>query len=335
MSAAYQNPGLISFVIPVFNEEGTVQKLHEEISAVADHQGYPVEIIMIDDGSTDGSWELISGLSRQDDRVMGIRFRRNFGKAASLRAGFDQAAGEIVVMMDADLQDDPAELPRMLEKLQQDLDVVSGWKKKRHDPWHKRYPSKGFNALVNWLSGMKLHDHNCGFKCLRREVIDSIELYGERHRFVPVLANARGFRVGEIPVQHRPRTSGESKYGWSRIPKGLMDIFTISMVTRFQNRPQHWLGSAGLFLLALSVVCVGWLAGSSIYSWLSGGPPVQWASTATFFMSLTCVILGVQFLAIGLVAELVVALQSPKRDVYCVLERTESTALSTFQKRAA
>ena len=211
--SAYNTPMLISIVIPVYNEAESLRELHRQIAAVAERAAYELEVILISDGSTDGSWAVIEELAAGDPRVLGIRFRRNFGKAAALAAGFDSAQGEVVVTMDADLQDDPDEMPAMLARLNEGLDVVSGWKQIRHDPWHKRWPSKLFNWLVGRMTGVHLHDHNCGFKCYRRDVILEVRLYGELHRFVPVLAAARGFRVGEIVVNHRPRKHGLSMYG--------------------------------------------------------------------------------------------------------------------------
>ncbi|HEV3021402.1 MAG TPA: glycosyltransferase family 2 protein, partial [Pirellulales bacterium] len=193
---------MLSTVIPVNNEAESLEILHRELDAVARAQGYELEVVFVDDGSSDGSWETIRRLAMADHRVRGIRFRRNFGKAASLAAGFAAARGELVMTLDADLQDDPAEIPRFLSRIAEDLDVVSGWKQVRHDPWHKVWPSRLFNWMVSRLTGVKLHDHNCGMKCYRREVLAEVRLYGELHRFVPVLAHARGFRVGEIVIGH-------------------------------------------------------------------------------------------------------------------------------------
>ena len=335
MSANRLSRRSITVVIPVFNEVGTLDQLHEEISGVADSENLDAQIVFIDDGSTDGSWNVICGIADRDRRVEGIRFRRNFGKAASLRAGFERATGKFIVMMDADLQDTPAELPKLLNKLDEGLDVVSGWKLKRHDPWHKRWPSKGFNALVGLLSGLKLHDHNCGFKCFRREITDEIDMYGEWHRFVPVLAAARGFRVGEVAVEHRPRTSGKSKYGWSRIPKGLLDLFTIPLVTRFRNRPQHWLGSAGLLSLLLGCGCMGYLAFAWITSRLPGAKPIHLHETATLYYSMVLGILGAQFLSIGLLAELIVAFAGRDRDAFLIQETTTKKVFSVVDEKTA
>jgi dolichol-phosphate mannosyltransferase len=314
---------MISVIIPVFDEVGTLEELHRELSQLAAARRYELQIVLVDDGSRDGSWPLIQKLAAADPRVLGIRFRRNFGKAAALSAGFDAASGEVIVTMDADLQDSPAEIPKLLAKLDEGLDVVSGWKRHRHDPWHKRYPSKVFNALVGWMTGVRLHDHNCGLKCFRRDVIHEIRLYGELHRFVPVLAAARGFRVGETPVEHRPRISGRSKYGWSRIPKGLLDLLTVQFITRFGQRPQHWLGSMGLISLGLGLAGMAYLAVVWCVSRLPGQPPeaaVHLHNTAALYYSLVLVLIGTQLLAIGFVAEMIAALVSRDRDEFSIAE---------------
>jgi hypothetical protein len=329
---------MISVVIPVFDEAGTLEQLHLELSGLAATRGYDLQIVLVDDGSTDGSWEIIEQLSLRDARVLGIRFRRNFGKAAALSAGFDAATGETIVTMDADLQDSPAEIPRLLERLDQGLDVVSGWKRQRHDPWHKRYPSKVFNALVGWLTGVKLHDHNCGLKAFRRDVIHEIRLYGELHRFVPVLAAARGFRVGETPVEHRPRISGRSKYGWTRIPKGLLDLLTVQFITRFGQRPQHWLGSVGLVSLLLGLLGMAYLAAAWIVSRLPGQPAeaaVHLHETAALYYSLVLVLMGTQLLAIGFVAEMIAALVSRDRDEFSIAAYTSPREQAIQRPHAA
>lgn len=323
----------ISVVVPVLNEAATLRTLHEELSDAAETQNYALQIVLVDDGSTDGSWREIAALAAEDPRVEGIRFRRNFGKAAALSAGFAAATGEVIVTMDADLQDSPAELPKLLAKLDEGLDVVSGWKRTRHDPWHKRWPSKVFNALVGRLTGVRLHDHNCGFKCYRREVIGEISLYGELHRFVPVLAAARGFRVGETPVEHRPREHGESKYGWSRIPKGLLDLLTVQFITRFGSRPQHWLGSVGLISLFTGIVGMIYLAIVWCWSRTIGDEPVHLHQTAALYYSLVAVLIGTQLLAIGFVAEMIAALVSRDRDEFSIAERTEPAASGVASPR--
>lgn len=320
----------LSVVIPVFDEAPSLAELHRELAAAADAQQYDVQIVMVDDGSTDASWQEIAELAAADSRVVGIRFRRNFGKAAALSAGFDSAVGETIVTLDADLQDQPAEIAKLLAKMDEGFDVVSGWKKDRHDPWHKRWPSKAFNWLVGLLTGVKLHDHNCGLKCFRREVIGEVRLYGELHRFVPVLAAARGFRVTEAVVEHRPRRFGKSKYGWSRLPKGLLDLLTVQFITRFGSRPQHWLGTVGLSSLALGLAGLTWLAVEWCWTRLPGKPPeaaIHLHETAMMYYSLVAVLLGGQLLATGFVAEMIAALISRDRDEFSIAE-VASTAVA-------
>lgn len=236
----------LTIVIPVRDEQDSLVELHRQIRATSVANDYHTHIVMVDDGSTDKSWQVINQLSAADPMVLGIRFRRNFGKAAALSAGFDVSEDPLIVTMDADLQDDPAELPLLLAKLEQGYDVVSGWKVDRQDPWHKTIPSLFFNKLVGTMTGVRLHDHNCGFKLYRREVFNEVRLYGELHRFIPVLAAARGFRVAEAAVNHRAREHGKSKYGVSRIVKGFLDLLTVKFITGFGQRPQHLLGATGL-----------------------------------------------------------------------------------------
>jgi glycosyltransferase involved in cell wall biosynthesis len=314
---------MLSIVIPALDEGLSLEELHNQLSRVAAANGYEVQIIFVDDGSTDGSWKIIEKLARQDDRVLGIRFRRNFGKSAALSAGFNAAVGEIIVMMDADLQDDPAEVPKLIARLDEGFDVVSGWKRERHDPWHKTWPSKIFNKLVSWMTGVHLHDHNCGLKCFRREVINEVRLYGELHRFVPVLAAARGFRVGEVIVRHRPRLQGKSKYGLSRIPKGLLDLLTVRFITRFNQRPQHWLGMGALASLMLGILGMGYLAIQWCLSRLPGNLPIHLHETAALYYSLVLLLIGAQLLALGFVAELISALLSRDTDNYSIAAHTE------------
>ena len=241
------DPDLLSLVIPVFNEqESLAGAVRRDRRGRARASTCGSRSIFVDDGSRTARGTLIRELAAADDRVRGIRFRRNFGKAAALQAGFQTARGAIVMTLDADLQDDPHEIPNFLAALRGGLDVVSGWKKVRHDPWHKVFPSRVFNRLVSWLTGVQLHDHNCGFKAYRAEVLREVHLYGELHRFVPVLAAGRGFKVGEIVINHRPRKFGRSKYGWQRFVKGFLDLLTVQFLTGFGHRPQHLLGSYGL-----------------------------------------------------------------------------------------
>lgn len=301
---------MISVVIPVFNEQPSLAILHQELVEVAQSQGYEMEIIFVDDGSKDGSWEEIKKLAASDPRVRGIRFRRNFGKAAALSAGFEAAAGEVIMTLDADLQDDPHEIPRFLAELEKPLDVVNGWKRIRHDPWHKVIPSRIFNWMVGWLTGVKLHDHNCGMKCYRREVLSEIRLYGELHRFVPVLAAARGFRVGEIEIHHRPRRFGKSKYGVSRFAKGFVDLLTVKFLTGYGQRPQHLLGTLGVLCLGLGALALVWLAGLWVFSRvLPDWEPIHLHQRPAVIYAVGLVLLGGQLLSVGFLGELIVAQQ--------------------------
>ena len=299
---------MLSAVIPVFNELESLPALHRELSDVAAQHGYDLEIIFVDDGSTDGSWGQIERLAADDPRIKGIRFRRNFGKAAALSAGFAAAQGELVVTLDADLQDDPQEIPRFLAEMDKGLDCVSGWKQVRHDPWHKVGPSRVFNWLVGWLTGVKLHDHNCGFKCYRREIFNEVRLYGELHRFVPVLAAARGWKVGEIVVNHRSRKFGSSKYGVSRIVKGFLDLLTVYFLTGFEQRPQHLLGTLGIVSFLVGFIGLTYLAAYWVVDkiWPHLGLEELHNRPAVIY-SMGALLLGSQLMSMGFLAELFTA----------------------------
>jgi dolichol-phosphate mannosyltransferase len=243
----------LSLVVPVYNERDSLTALFAEIAAVADAHQLALEVIFVDDGSRDGSWDVVKDLAARDQRVRGLRFRRNFGKAAALAAGFQAARGDRLVTLDADLQDDPAEIPNFLKQLDQGYDLVSGWKKIRHDPWHKVFPSHVFNGMVSRLTGVTLHDHNCGMKAYAGPVFREVRLYGEMHRFVPVLAAARGFRVGELVIHHRPRVHGRSKYGMKRFLRGFLDLLTVRFLTVHGRRPMHLFGGWALAVAVLAV----------------------------------------------------------------------------------
>jgi len=313
---------MLSIIVPVFNEKDSLEPLHEEIAEVADAHRLDIEVIFVDDGSTDGSWDAIGRIAAKDPRVRGLRFRRNFGKAAALTAGFDEAAGEFLLTMDADLQDDPHEIPHFLAKIDGGLDVVSGWKKVRHDPWTKVLPSRVFNWMVRAMTGVSLHDHNCGMKCYRREVFDEVRLYGELHRFVPVLAAARGFRLGELVIQHRPRRFGRSKYGGARFVKGFLDLLTVRFLTGFGQRPQHLLGTVGMAAFLLGAAGVASLIG---YWVVAHGTP-QWDSRRldqlpALLFSLGLLWFGGQLLSLGVLGELIVAYHDRAFRKYSVSER--------------
>jgi dolichol-phosphate mannosyltransferase len=316
----------ISIVIPVYNEAESLPQLHQEICEVAEANHYDLEIIFIDDGSKDRSWEVIEQIAQQDHRISGIRFRRNFGKAAALNAGFEMAQGRIVMTLDADLQDDPHEIPEFIALMETGLDVVSGWKKIRHDPWHKVIPSRFFNAMVSFMTGVKLHDHNCGMKCYRREIFDEISIYGELHRFVPVLAASRGYRVGEKVVTHRARQFGNSKYGFTRFVKGFLDLFTVWFLTGYGQRPQHLLGTVGLTAMGIGFFLLFYLAaiwGISRFELSSLtifglNQPISIGTRPVLLYGVAALLFGGQILSMGVIAELLVANQNKTAKAYSV-----------------
>ena len=304
---------MISFVIPLKNEVDNLATLHAELAEVATRADLGVvEFLFIDDGSSDGSWRVVEGLAQADVRVRGIKFRRNFGKAAALTAGFLASRGEIVFTLDGDLQDDPAEVPRFLAKLGEGFDLVSGWKKRRHDPWHKVGPSRVFNRLVSRVTHCRLHDHNCGFKVYRRVVLDNIRIYGELHRFVPALAYAQGFRVGEIEVHHRARRFGISKYGVSRFLKGLLDLVTVRFLTHYGQRPLHILGAAGLASIGVGGVGLMVLVVGGLMGWSAG-----WIVAPSAFAA-ALVVIGVLLIGLGLIAELVTSYGLDESKTYSI-----------------
>jgi dolichol-phosphate mannosyltransferase len=313
---------MLSLVIPVYNERESLTALHTEISEVAAKLTERVEILFIDDGSKDGSWDVIRELASKDDRVRGIKFRRNFGKAAALEAGFTSAQGNVIITMDADLQDDPHEIPNFLAQLRDGLDVVSGWKKIRHDPWHKVFPSRIFNKFLSVLTGIHLHDHNCGMKAYRAEIFREVHLYGEMHRFVPVLAFARGFAVGELVIQHRARKFGSSKYGWKRFIKGALDVVTVRLLTGFGRRPQHFLGAWGLGFVALGTLGFFLLVLNLLLRLLQADAGAGFGTQmVALILSVGFVLLGAQCLLTGLLAEQNVARKWFDNEPYSVAER--------------
>ncbi len=287
----------LSIVIPAFNEVESLPKLMEEIRVVCEAEKIAYEVIVIDDGSTDGTFECIQSLSTQDNRVGGFKFRGNRGKAAALAIGFHHARGEYVITMDADLQDNPKEIPALIKMLEEGADMVSGWKQKRYDPWHKTIPSKFFNGITSRVSGLSLHDFNCGLKAYRSEVVKNITLYGELHRYIPVIANWNGFKVVEKIVEHRAREFGYSKYGWARA-KGLFDLITLVFLHRYTNRPLHLFGFIGLVFSLLG-------------AFILAGFGVDWIVTHNIHIrplmlgGMASVILGIQFVSIGLIGEMI------------------------------
>ncbi len=316
---------LVSVIVPVYNEQASLVQLVDEITAgIRDHVD-SVEILFIDDGSTDDSWKVICSLAQRDLSVSGIRFRRNFGKAAALTAGMQAATGDLILMLDADLQDDPAEFGHMLSRIDEGYDVVNGWKQRRLDPWHKVYPSKVFNWMVGYLTGLELHDHNCGLKLFRSSVAKEVRIYGELHRFIPVLAHARGFRVTEVAVNHRPRQFGHSKYGMRRFLRGLLDLCTVKFLTSFGSRPLHALGGIGLTLFVIGLCGLSYLGMIWLLMRLNligmasiGGRPL-------LTYSIVSILLGGQVLSLGLLAELIVANTTRDVDTFSIREVTHRT----------
>ncbi len=289
---------MISVVVPVHNEERTVALLLDELASTLDGIGRPWEAVFVDDGSTDGTFAALTTLHAASDHVRVVRLRRNFGKAAALQAGFAQARGEIVVTMDGDLQDDPAEIPRLLAKLDEGFDLVSGWKTKRRDPLTRRIPSKLFNVVTGMIAGLRLHDMNCGLKAYRAEVLDGLRIYGELHRFIPVLAHDRGFRVAELPVNHRPRAHGRSRYGVERYVRGFLDLLTVSFMGRYRHRPLHLFGGMGLALGGLGSIVLVYLAALKLDGQAIGHRPL-------LTLGVLLVVVGVQLLSLGLISELI------------------------------
>lgn len=303
---------LISMVIPLFNEEESLPELYEAIVRELTSRSGDFEIVFVDDGSTDGSFATLKRLQNRDPRIRIIRFRRNFGKSAALSAGFQLARGEVIVTMDADLQDRPQEVGKLLAHLERGYDLVSGWKVKRRDPWHKRAASRIFNFVTALLTGVPLHDLNCGLKAYRREVIREVKVYGEMHRYIPVLASYRGFRIGEVPVDHAPRAYGHSKFGASRFLGGFFDLLTVIMLTRYNSKPLHVFGILGVVLLLAGVsiqayLTVGWFQGR----WIGDRP--------LFMLGILLLIMGVQFIFFGLLAEMI-AYSSRREGDYSVRE---------------
>jgi glycosyltransferase involved in cell wall biosynthesis len=300
----------VSVVVPFLNEAETVALLCGRIGEVMASQGLRYEIVLVDDGSTDGGGDIAASLAETDPNVCLIQFTRNFGKAAALSAGFDAARGETIVTMDADLQDDPEEIPRFLARIGEGFDVVCGWKKKRHDPMGKTLPSRIFNGLTARAFGIDIHDINCGFKAYSRRAAKSLNLYGELHRFTPALLFNSGFRVAEIEVLHHPRTHGQSKYGVTRMIKGALDLVTVLLVTRYNARPLHFFAMLGLPLLLLGSLAIFYLS----VLWLLGLGPI--GNRPLLLIGILFVIAGIQLLGTGLIAELVHAVRLAESDKY-------------------
>jgi len=288
---------LLSVVVPLLNEEATLEQLYAELDAALADTGLEWEVVFVDDGSTDGSYRELVRLHAAHLNVRVVRLRRNFGKAAALAAGIDVAAGEIIVTMDADLQDDPAEIPNLLAKLDDGFDVVSGWKCDRHDPFVRRFVSRIYNSATRLATGVKLHDMNCGLKAYRAEVFEHVHLYGERHRFVPVLAHHLGFSVAELPVNHRPRTNGHSRFGIERYLRAPFDLLTIVFMGRYRHRPLHLFGGVGVTASLAGAAILAYLTADKIGGAGIGGRPL-------LLLGILLVVVGIQFLSLGLIGEM-------------------------------
>jgi len=312
--SAVEPPPEISVVIPVLDEEGSVVELARKIQETLDGAGRSFEIVFVDDGSRDETPERVREAHDDDGRVKLVRLRRNFGKAAALCAGFEASSGQVVITMDGDLQDEPSEIPRFLEKIEEGFDLVSGWKKHRKDPANKRWPSKLFNWATRKMAHVDLHDFNCGFKAYRREVIDQIALYGELHRYIPVLASRKGFSVGELAVIHNPREHGVSKYGWDRYYKGLLDLITVLFITKYTRRPLHLFGAIGLTCFGGGLLINSYLA----ILWAMGQPL---NNRPLLLLGVLLMLVGIQVLTTGLIGEMITFKNFRRSDTYSVKER--------------
>lgn len=314
----------ISVVIPLLNEAESLPELFQWIDRVMKAEGFSYEILFIDDGSNDGSWQWIEKQSTATPAVKGIRFRRNYGKSAALHTGFHAAKGEVVITMDADLQDSPDEIPALYRMIKMEgFDLVSGWKKKRFDPLSKRLPSKLYNATASMVTGIKLHDFNCGLKAYRNEVVKSIEVYGEMHRYIPYIAKQAGFsKIGELIVRHQARKYGTTKFGLSRFIFGYLDLMSISFISRFGKRPMHLFGTLGSLMFLLGFLAVAGLGGYKIIQQFNGILVERVTQSPYFYLALTSMILGTQLFLAGFLGELI-SRTSTERNHYLVDKSTE------------
>jgi glycosyltransferase involved in cell wall biosynthesis len=303
----------ISLVIPLLNEEESINPLINEIRKALKPINKPYEVIFVDDGSTDGSVKNIKDAMKTDNRIKFLSLRKNYGKSAALQVGFRAATGDAIVTMDADLQDDPFEIPNLLVKLDEGFDLCSGWKKKRFDPFIKKYSSRFFNFVTKVISGINIHDFNCGLKAYRKEVIQNINVYGELHRYVPVLAKWQGFTITEIPVKHHPRRYGKTKFGISRFFKGFVDLITVVFVGRYIKRPMHFFGFFGALAFLVGLIVNGYLT----VEWISGKPL---SNRPMLFLGMLLIIVGVQFFSVGLLGEMLVHQNKDERE-YVIKEQ--------------
>ncbi len=306
----------ISIVVPVFNEEESLPELTQWISRVMISNGFSHEVIFINDGSSDSSWDIIGNLANEYKIVKGINFARNYGKSAALDAGFKKASGQVVITMDADLQDSPDEIPGLYQMIMKDgYDVVSGWKKDRHDPISKTIPSRFFNGVTRWISGIQLHDFNCGLKAYRLKVVKNISIYGEMHRYIPLLAKWNGFgNIGEKVVQHQSRKYGYSKFGFERFLNGFLDLITVSFVHRYKKKPMHFFGLLGMISFLTGFLITGWLIFKKVYGLSKGLPVREIVDQPLFFLALVALIIGVQLFVTGFIAELMTSNQAKENE---------------------
>jgi glycosyltransferase involved in cell wall biosynthesis len=306
----------ITLVIPVYNEQESLKELCDWIRNVMQSHEFTYEIILVDDGSNDDSWLEITSLSEADENIIGVKFKRNYGKSAALNTGFDHARGDVVITMDSDLQDSPDEIPGLYRMIREDgYDLVSGWKKKRHDPITKTIPSKFFNRVTYWVSGIKLHDFNCGLKAYKNKVIKDIEVYGEMHRYIPVIAKWAGYsKIGEKVVQHQKRKYGVTKFGFERFINGFLDLMSISFVTRFRKKPMHFFGTIGtLFFLGGGLISL-WIILDKIFKWVAHR---NITDQPVFYLALVAMIIGAQLFLSGFLAEMI-SRDSHRNDHYII-----------------
>jgi glycosyltransferase involved in cell wall biosynthesis len=310
----------ISIVVPLYNEDESLFELHEWIKKVMKANNFSYEILFIDDGSTDNSWSVVNDLARNDQNVKGVKFQRNYGKSAALSVGFEKTQGDVVITMDADLQDSPDEIPELYNMIKnENYDIVSGWKKERHDPLSKTIPTKLYNGVTRSLTGIKLNDMNCGLKAYRKDVVKGIEVYGEMHRYIPVIAKWAGFRkIGEKVVQHRARKYGVTKFGLSRFIYGFLDLFSIMFMGRFGKRPMHFFGTVGFFLSFIGVSILLYL---SLAKWFFDTSKI--ADRPLFFFGILAIIVGFQLFMTGFIAELVTR-NAPDRNTYRIEDTTNN-----------
>lgn len=304
----------LSIVIPVLDEEGSIPELVDRIRSVCDGAGFSFEVLLIDDGSTDETWDVIMEMHQRDARIAGLRFRRNYGKSAALAVGFERARGRYVITMDGDLQDDPAEIPGLIALLETGYDLVSGWKKKRQDPLSKTVPSRFFNLVTRRIAGIPLHDFNCGLKAYRREVVKSVKVYGELHRYIPLLAKWEGFdRITEKEVQHHPRRHGQTKFGLERFLRGFLDLLSVTFMTRFASRPMHFFGMVGTLAFLGGFVISLWISIDKLFF----GHPI--GDRPLLLLGIALILVGVQMFTTGLIGQMIVEPRMQRTDTFQII----------------